>query len=95
MSSAMTVTALTQTTLLFTTLLPKPSDLRNVTDSQAAEDVHTMQCTAAVLSLSIGVGLSVIEGDAGPFLVTVLSVAVMWAGSEILVRQQPSERIAP
>ena len=93
MSSALNAMALTQTAMLFTALLPKPSDLRNITDKQAADDAHTMQTAAACLSLATGVGLSVIAGDASPLLVTVLAVAVLWGASEILVRQQPAERI--
>lgn len=85
--SGMTVTAITNTVAMFTTLLPSPSELRRVSTAEEAEDAHTMQLIAVGLSLGVGAGLTIIEKDAAPFLVSVLLAGALVAGSEILIRE--------
>jgi len=90
MSSVIAATALTQTVVLYSTLLPRAGELRAMTDTRTIAETRVLQSTAGVLSLACGIGLSLIDHDAAPFLVTVLSVAVLSAATEVMIRQMPT-----
>lgn len=82
--------ALTQSTILFVSLLPDPDYIKNNNSPDFVANIRTREVAAGALSLATGVGLSLISKDSTPFviaLVTTISLVVM---SESLIRARPN-----
>lgn len=93
--SAFAGVALTQSTILFVSLLPDPDTLKNNGSPYFVANIRTREFAAGSLSLATGVGLSLIGKDWTPFaiaLVTTISLILM---SEFLIRSQPNTGGSP
>lgn len=87
-----TVVALTQSTVLFVTLLPDPDAMRNNTSEGFASNTRTREFAAACLSVGTGIALSFLEHDPGPFYISLVVSFGLIAASEFLLSSPPQVR---
>ena len=88
----LTGASLTQTALVFLTVLPESVTLRNGSGPEFKADVRTAQYSAAAISVALGVGLAVIANDWRPFAAAVIASAAMVAASEYVANTPPISR---
>lgn len=81
--------SLTQTTLIFLTVMPPALALRNGSGVEFQDDVKAAQLTAATISVAVGVGLSVIASDWRPFAIALVASGAMFAATSALANMNP------
>lgn len=88
-SGSLSAMALTQTTILFVTLLPPVEDMRKASpnDVDFRHDVRTAEGVAAALSLATGLGAGLLAKSATPIYMGLASTALLIVLSELLLRQ--------
>lgn len=69
--------SLTQTAIIFLTVMPDPLALRRGTGDEFLDDVRAGQITAATLSIAVGLGLSLIASQWQPFIIAILASGAM------------------
>lgn len=89
MSAIIAATALTQTVFLYSALMPRPGEMRDMTDPRVIAQTRATQATAGALSLATGIGLAIIDQDSAPLMVTILTVLILSAASETMIRATP------
>ena len=86
------VLAVTQTTLTFLTLLPKPDELLSADPASGyANSVRVSEIAAVTVSLGIGLVLSFIAKEKEPLLLAAVTALGMAAAVEYLTRKTTPE----